>query len=82
MEDVLWLGIADGDHVGYNEDVDVVLDALQEAFVEDKKLSPEQRTRMGRDMKLGDHFVTYDLVRQRAYIAMRIERLVPPDQTA
>jgi hypothetical protein len=59
-----------------------VLDALKEQFVEDKQLTPEQRQRMGVDMKLGDYFVTYNLVRQRAYIAMRIERLVPPDQTA
>jgi hypothetical protein len=73
MADEMWLGTADGEYVGVNKDLDVVLDALQEKFAEDKEMTPEQaKKRLGADLKLQDYFVTLDGVRQRSYGATRV----------
>lgn len=80
MAETMWLGTADGEHVGVGESLDAVMDVLKAKFAEDNEMTPEEaEKRLGQDLKLRDYFVTLDGVRQRSYGAMQVDVIETPD---
>lgn len=80
MGDTMWLGKADGEYVGVGESLDAVMDKLKERFAEDREMTSEEAEgRLGQDLKLQDYFVTLDGVRQRAYMATKVDVVETPN---
>jgi hypothetical protein len=80
MPDMMWLGVTPDGYVGVNEDLDTVMDVLKAAFAAENEMTPEEaEKRLGQDLKLRDYFVTLDRVRQRTYMATRVDVIESPE---